>query len=105
MISPTHPKSFLRIFLATEAAGGIILMIVAALALIVANSPLSDAYFGALHVYVGKLSLELWEWQSGSILEVSTKVAPDDGQSTYVELRDLAKKNGLPGRAVLRAGQ
>jgi hypothetical protein len=44
---------------------------------------------------LGKLSLELWEWQSGSVLEVSTKVAPDDGQSTYVELRDLANKNGL----------
>jgi hypothetical protein len=44
---------------------------------------------------IGKLSLELWKWQSGSVLEVSTKVAPDDGQSTYVELRDLAMKNGL----------
>jgi hypothetical protein len=43
----------------------------------------------------GKLSLELWEWPSGSVLEVSTKVAPDAGQSTYVELRDLANKHGL----------
>jgi hypothetical protein len=42
-----------------------------------------------------KLSLELWEWPGGSVLEVSTKVAPDAGQSTYVELRDLANKNGL----------
>jgi hypothetical protein len=44
---------------------------------------------------LGKLSLELWEWPSGSILEVSTKVAPNVGQSTYVELRDLANKSGL----------
>jgi hypothetical protein len=43
----------------------------------------------------GKLSMELWEWPSGSILEVSMKVAPDAGQATYVELRELAKKNGL----------
>jgi hypothetical protein len=43
----------------------------------------------------GKLSLELWEWANGSVLEVSTKVASDEGQSTYVELRDLANKHGL----------
>lgn len=43
----------------------------------------------------GKLSLELWEWPSGSILEVSTKVAPEAGQSTYVQLRNLANKRGL----------
>jgi hypothetical protein len=44
---------------------------------------------------LGKLSLELWEWPGGRVLEVSTKVAPDAGQSTYVKLRDLANKNGL----------
>ena len=44
---------------------------------------------------LGKLSLELWEWPSGSVLEVSTKVTADAGQAAYVELRDLAKKNGL----------
>jgi hypothetical protein len=44
---------------------------------------------------LGKLSLELWEWPNGSVLEVSTKVTADAGQATYVELRDLAKKNGL----------
>jgi hypothetical protein len=44
---------------------------------------------------LGKLSLELWGWPSGSVLEVSTKVAPGAGQSTYVELRDLANKHGL----------
>jgi hypothetical protein len=44
---------------------------------------------------LGKLSLELWEWPSGSVLEVSAKVSPDAGQSTYVALRDLANKHGL----------
>ena len=44
---------------------------------------------------LGKLSLELWEWPTGSVLEVSAKVAPDGGQSTYVELRDLANRHGL----------
>jgi hypothetical protein len=44
---------------------------------------------------LGKLSLDLWEWPGGSVLEVSTKVAPAAGQATYVELRELAKKNGL----------
>jgi hypothetical protein len=44
---------------------------------------------------LGELSLELWEWPGGSVLEVSTKVGRDAGQLTYVELRELAKKNGL----------
>ena len=44
---------------------------------------------------LGKLSVELWEWAGGRLLEVSTKVAPDAGQATYVELRDLANKKGL----------
>ena len=44
---------------------------------------------------LGKLSLELWEWPGGSVLEVSTKVAPDAGVATYAKLGELAKKNGL----------
>jgi hypothetical protein len=44
---------------------------------------------------LGKLSLELWEWPGGSILEVSKKVVADAGQATYLELRDLASTNGL----------
>jgi CYTH domain len=44
---------------------------------------------------MGKLSLELWEWPGGSVLEVSTKVAPDAGLAAYGKLRELAKKNGL----------
>jgi hypothetical protein len=44
---------------------------------------------------LGKLSMELWEWPGGSILEVSAKVDLDAGQAAYVELRELAKKRGL----------
>lgn len=44
---------------------------------------------------LGKLDLELWEWPGGSVLEVSTKVAMDAGQATYVQLQDLAKLKGL----------
>jgi hypothetical protein len=44
---------------------------------------------------LGKLSLELWEWPGGSVLEVSAKVAPDEGQVAYGELQALAKRNKL----------
>ncbi|KTT31395.1 pH-dependent sodium/proton antiporter, partial [Pseudomonas oryzihabitans] len=47
-------------FCAAEAAGGIVLMVAAALALIVANSPLATGYFATLHLYVGGLSVSHW---------------------------------------------
>ena len=40
-------------FLANEAAGGYVLMVAAALALIVANSPLAPSYFAALNTHLG----------------------------------------------------
>jgi NhaA family Na+:H+ antiporter len=58
--SAARPRSALRSFLDSEAAGGIVLMVVAALALVVANSPLAPFYFEALHVYVGGLSVQHW---------------------------------------------
>ncbi|BAE51249.1 Na+/H+ antiporter NhaA [Paramagnetospirillum magneticum] len=42
------PSSIFRDFLDSEAAGGVILMVTAALALVIANSPLSGAYFAFL---------------------------------------------------------
>jgi NhaA family Na+:H+ antiporter len=56
----TRPRSALRAFLDNEASGGIVLMAAAALALVVANSTLSGAYFGALKAYLGPLSLGHW---------------------------------------------
>ena len=54
------PFSGFRDFLDSEAAGGIILMAAAALALVVANSPFSDSYFSALQAKVLGLSVEHW---------------------------------------------
>ena len=44
---------------------------------------------------LGEMSLELWKWPSGSILEVSTRAAAGDGTTTYAALRNLTKSNGL----------
>src|SRR5919112_1955870 len=54
------PPSVFREFLRSEAAGGVILMFVAALALLIANSPAAPAYFGALKTYVAGLSVLHW---------------------------------------------
>ena len=55
----SNPSIFRR-FIESEAAGGIILMAAAALALIVANSPLAETYFALLQAYVGPLSVSHW---------------------------------------------
>jgi len=47
-----------------------------------------------------KFSMELWEWPSGRILEVSIKAGPDAGRAAYTELESLAKKKGLALSAV-----
>lgn len=60
MNSPTQPRSALREFLESEASGGVLLMIAAALAMIVANSPWAGAYFHTLHAKIGPLSLQHW---------------------------------------------
>ncbi len=52
--------SVLRSFLHSEAAGGVLLMIAAALAMLVANSALANRYFHGLHTPVGPMSLLHW---------------------------------------------
>lgn len=59
-LSPAKALACLNRFCAAEAAGGVVLMVAAAVALIVANSPLADDYFASLHWYVGGLSLGHW---------------------------------------------
>ncbi|MFT8246967.1 Na+/H+ antiporter NhaA [Roseomonas sp. BN140053] len=54
------PASMLRKFLDNSASGGLVLMAAAALALLVANSPLAPTYFGALGAYLGSLSVLHW---------------------------------------------
>ena len=44
---------------------------------------------------LGKLSMELWEWSGGSVLEISTRVAPDGSLAAFAALRDLANRKGL----------
>ena len=64
----TRPASALRNFLRSEAAGGMLLMAAAALAMIVANSPLYDTYHHVLHAEtgpaltpkLGPMTLHLW---------------------------------------------
>ena len=50
----------MRQFLDGEASGGLLLMGVALVAILVANSPVAPHYFAALHAYVGPLSLQHW---------------------------------------------
>jgi len=60
MSNPRRPVSIFREFIDGEASGGIVLMVAAVLALIVANSALAPWYFDALHGYVGPLSVSHW---------------------------------------------
>lgn len=52
--------SVLKCFIRTEAASGVLLMAAAVLALLIANSGGSDAYFAALKTNVGPLSVLHW---------------------------------------------
>ena len=55
-----RPLSAIRNALASEAAGGLVLMAAAACALVVANTSLADAYARALHASFGTLSVQHW---------------------------------------------
>ncbi len=62
MIASSKPRraSALRAFLGNEAAGGVVLMFVAAAALALANSGLAPAYFATLETYLGGLTVLHW---------------------------------------------
>lgn len=45
--------------------------------------------------HFGKLSLELWEWAGGKVLELSTKVSRDESLAVYTELQKLVRTKGL----------
>jgi len=74
--SRSRPLSALRAFLHHEASGGYVLMATAALALVVANSPLSEAYFAALKTEFGfaigafHLSESLLHWINDGLMAV-----------------------------------
>lgn len=54
------PRSAIRHFLESQSAAGIVLMGAAALALVIANSPLGTAFAAMLHVRLGPLSAGHW---------------------------------------------
>jgi hypothetical protein len=87
-------------FLANEAAGGLVLMAVAALALVVANSPLAPAYFGALNAYIFGLSVIHWindALMAGFFLLVGLEIKREVTQG---QLRQWSQRV-LPGAAAL----
>jgi|SRR5271168_2163737 len=45
--------------------------------------------------HLGKLTLELWEWPGGKVLELSTKVSSEAGSSSYTELQQVVKAKQL----------
>jgi hypothetical protein len=45
--------------------------------------------------HLGQLTLELWEWPGGRVLELSTKVSSDAQSSIYTELQQLVKAKQL----------
>ncbi|NCA02960.1 MAG: hypothetical protein EBS87_12535 [Sphingomonadaceae bacterium] len=55
-----RPRSALRELWAHEAAGGMALMMAAAVALLLANSPVADLYFECLRLKLGPLSVLHW---------------------------------------------
>ena len=57
---PVRLRKALRDFLDNEAAGGIILMLSALLALVIANTALAPLYFESLHLDIGGLSTLHW---------------------------------------------
>ncbi|WP_188009078.1 Na+/H+ antiporter NhaA [Grimontia hollisae] len=50
----------IRQFMKMESAGGLVLIVAAVLAIIIANSPLQPLYDGALHSYIAGLSVAHW---------------------------------------------
>jgi NhaA family Na+:H+ antiporter len=111
----THEQGYrrgnptLRRLLDSEASGGILLMFVAALAILTANSPLADGYFGLLQRYVGPLTVQHWindALMAFFFLMVGLEIKREvlDGQlSTWPRriLPGLAALGGMAGPALV----
>jgi Na+:H+ antiporter, NhaA family len=75
-ISSPPRRSFFQRFFALEAAGGIMIMVAAVLAMIAANSPLSDAYEAFLHLPITlgfgetSLSMGLLHWVNDGLMAI-----------------------------------
>ena len=106
------PASALREFLNSEAAGGLVLMVAAAAALILANSPIASAYFTLLKTYVAGLSVLHWindALMAAFFLLVALEIKREllDGHlSTWPRriLPGLAAAGGMAGPALIYIG-
>lgn len=100
-----RPRSALRGFLNNEASGGLVLMGAAALALVIAHSPLAGTYFGVLKTYV--LGLSVLHWINDALMAVffllvglEIKREMLDGQLSTWPRRALPGIAALGGMAV-----
>ena len=101
-----QPRSALREFLESEAAGGILLMIAAILAMLVANSPWSSSYFDWLHEKAGPLSVHHWIIDALMAifffmigLEIKREIAEGElSTKRKAALADADDWNGQPGK-------
>jgi len=67
-LRPTRRVSLMRRFFDSEASGGMILMGVTVIALVLANSPAADLYFGILKTHV--LGLSILHWINDALMAV-----------------------------------
>ena len=93
-LSPNRrPASALRAFIAGESAGGILLMGAAALALLLANSPFSAAYFELIHYQTGPVLTEklgpmsLYLWVNDGLMAVFFLLVGLDIKREFVDGR------------------
>lgn len=105
MIAPSRHPSALRRFFQNEASGGLILIAAAALALVVANAPVSGLYFSVLHAPLG--GMDVLHWVNDGLmalffllvgLEIKREVV--DGELSGWRRRVLPGVGALGGMAV-----
>jgi NhaA family Na+:H+ antiporter len=93
-------RSPLGAFLKSEAAGGVLLMIAAALALSIANSPVAPLYFSMLESYVGPLSV--LHWINDALMAVFFLLVGLEIKREFVEGQLSSwSRRALPGIAAL----
>lgn len=93
-------RSPLGAFLKSEAAGGVLLMIAATLALIIANSPVASLYFSLLDSYVGPLSV--LHWINDALMAVFFLLVGLEIKREFVEGQLSSwSRRALPGIAAL----
>ncbi len=94
------PISMLREFMQFEAAGGMVLMAAALIALVLANSPLAEGYFALLEHHVGPLSVLHWindGWMALFFLLVGLEIKHELTRGELV----TAQQRLLPGFGAL----